>query len=347
MEGKNYFEWLTEETKSKWNNDSALLPDVERAQEMGAIGCTTNPPLSYEALTTEKEYYTQKLANISREQSRDDFAFHAMELVVRRLSSHFLPLHKEKGGFYGCVRAQVAPNLRADAQAMLAKGKEISSWGENVMVKIPGTKAGIWVLEELAALGIPTNPTVVTTVAQAVAAAEAYERGYTRAVAAGITPAWSTAAVVMGRLQDYLVSLNEERKLGIALADLEWAALAVIKRTDKIFREKEYKTVLQPAAFRCIMQVEQISGGNFCSTIHPKIQKAVLEADAKGAIKREILVDAPVDEDAVKRVADAIPEFILAYDPDALTIDEFDQYGANVMTLDGFDVTGWQKLVTL
>ncbi|MFV0351270.1 MAG: transaldolase family protein [Oscillospiraceae bacterium] len=347
MAGKNYFEWLTEETASHWNNDSALLKDVEKAQTMGAIGCTTNPPLSYEALTTEKEYYDEKLAQVSRANGKEDFAFHAMELVVRRLSKHFLPLHKEKGGFYGCVRAQVAPNLRADAEGMLAKGKEISTWGENVMVKIPGTKAGIWVLEELAALGIPTNPTVVTTVAQAVAAAEAYEKGAARAKAAGITPAWSTAAVVMGRLQDYLVALNKERNLGLQLEDLEWAALAVVKRADKIFREKGYKTVLQPAAFRCAMQVEQISGGNFCSTIHPKIQKAVLEADAAGNMRREVLVDAPVNEEAVERVAKAIPEFVLAYDPAALSIDEFDLYGANVMTLDGFDVSGWQKLVTL
>ena len=79
---------------------------------------------------------------------------------------------------------------------MLAMGKTIASFGKNVMVKIPGTKAGVWVLEELAALGIPTNPTVCVSLPQVIATAEAYARGCERAVKAGLKPAESTTALV-------------------------------------------------------------------------------------------------------------------------------------------------------
>jgi hypothetical protein len=53
-----------------------------------------------------------------------------------------------------------------------------------------------------------------------------------------------------------------------------------------------------------------------------------------------------VDEDAVKRVADKIPEFSPAYEPRGLKVEQFDGYGAVGMTLDGFD-QGWRKLAAL
>ena len=343
----SYFSWLSENTASEWNNDSALASQVENAAGQGAIGCTTNPPLSYEALTTDVDYYRDSLAKIDKTLPDDEFAMQAMMLVVARWSAYFMPMHKERGGCYGCVRAQVAPNLRDDAAGMLAAGKRLAAIGKNVMVKIPGTKAGIWVLEELAALGIPTNPTVVTTVSQAIAAAEAFDRGCARAEAAGISPAWSNCAMVQGRTQDYLTALNNERQLGLTDEELSWAALAITKRCYEIFQERGYRSGLMPAAFRSPLQVEQISGGRVFSTIHPKIQEAALAADAAGNMKREELISAPLNAAAIKKVADAIPEFLLAYEPEGLAPEDFDSYGAVIMTMDGFEKEGWQKLITL
>jgi transaldolase len=101
-----------------------------------------------------------------------------------------------------------------------------------------------------------------------------------------------------------------------------------------------------PAAFRCARQVSEISGGVFEMTIHPEIQDLLIEADKKGEIKREKRIDAPVDDAAVKRVAGAFPEFLRAYEPEGLSIDEFDAYGGVTMTLNGFG-KGWQQLLLL
>jgi transaldolase len=81
-------------------------------------------------------------------------------------------------------------------------------------------------------------------------------------------------------------------------------------------------------------------------TIHPKIQDLLIDADRKGEVKREKRIDAPVDTAAVERVARALPEFGKAYEPEGLSIDEFDAYGGVTMTLDGFD-KGWQQLLSL
>ena len=342
-----YLNWMARNTPTQWCNDSALTGDLDAALESSAIGCTSNPPLTYQALTTEPERYRAAMAEIPAFCKGDDRVVQLLGVVVRNISRRLQGLYESSNGQFGYIRSQVQPAIGGDAAAMLRMGLWISTWGKNVMVKIPGTCSGIAVLEELAAAGIPTTPTVCVSIPQILAACEAHERGVKRAMAAGKAPAPSTAALVMGRLQDYLAALNEQRGTKLATSDLETAALAVTKRCYAIMQERGYRTLLMPAAFRAPRQVSELAGAVAHMTIHPKIQEEIIAADAAGTIQRRIAIDDPVDMDAVGRVARALPEFQCAFDPQGLKPEEFDAYGATVMTLDGFDKTGWQKLYTL
>ena len=339
--------WMANETDSNWCNDSGITSEIEEAIKCGAIGCTTNPPLSYQALTEENHLYKDEIAKVPDTLHGDERVIEMIGIVVRNISRILMDMYQSSNGKNGYVRSQVQPSLLSDREAMLKMGKKISSWGKNVMVKIPGTAAGVWVVEELAALGIPTTPTVCPSVSQIVAMSEANERGRKRAIEKGITPAKSTAAVVMGRLQDYLSSLNDQRRAGLETRDLEQAVIAVAKRCYKLMKERNYHQILMPAAFRCVDQVTQLVGADLIMTIHPKIQKMVIEADEREKLARRIRIDEPVDEELLARVTKALPEFDLAYRENALEYHEFETYGATTMTLDGFDKTGWQKIKTL
>jgi transaldolase len=345
MRENAYLKWMAENTDTRWCNDSALRNDFTAAREYGAVGCTTNPPLSFEALTTETDRYGPGVEEIRLKFSGREKVLEYFRLLVPGIAKEFLPVYERSNGKTGYVRSQVEPRLSGDGAAMLAMGKTISAFGKNVMVKIPGTREGVGVLEELAALGIPTTPTVCVSVAQLVAVAQAYERGSARAEKAGLPVPASTAAFVMGRLQDYLASLNVERGSPVSAGDLETAVLAAVKRTYQIFKKEGYSQTIMPAAFRCACQVSELAGGAFEMTIHPKIQDLVIRADENGEIRREKRIDAPVDEAAVDRVLKAFPEFRKAYEPDGMKIEEFDSFGGVIMTLDGFDKTGWQKLL--
>lgn len=342
-----YLNWMAKNTPTQWCNDSALTMDLEAALASGAIGCTSNPPLTFEALTVQPELYRDAMAAIPSTATGDDRVVELLGVVVRNISQKLRALYDESGKKYGYVRSQVQPKISGNGAAMYRMGRTIATWGENVMVKIPGTASGIQVLEELAADGIPTNPTVCVSISQILASAEAYERGIKRAIASGKTPAPSTAALVMGRLQDYLSALNEERQAGVTTSDLETAALSVTKRCYLIMKERGYSQLLMPAAFRAPRQVSEMVGAKVHMTIHPKVQAEIIKADANGTIQRRIAIDDPIDMDAVERVSRALPEFKLAFDPEGLKPDEFDTYGATVMTLGGFDKSGWQKLYTL
>jgi len=339
-----YLKWMAANTETDWCNDSAMIDEIDNALKNGASGCTSNPPLSFQALTATPELFSEELRRIPRNISGDEKVVELIGIVVRTIAKKLQPLFHDSKETRGFIRAQVQPGLSADANAMLESGKKFASWGRNIKVKIPGTGAGIWVLEELAALGIPTNPTVCVSISQMVSAAEAYERGIKRAVKAGIKPAHSTSAFVIDRLQDYLTRLNEQRGTGLTTYELECAVLAAVKRCYALFRERGYNQMIMPAAFRCVRQVTELSGSVTEMTIHPMIQELVRAADANGEIEYNVAIGNPVDPEAVEKVIRTLPEFAIAYEPEGIREADFDSFGATVMTLGNFDKNGWQLL---
>ena len=56
--------WMARETDSNWCNDSGITGDITEAIKCGAIGCTTNPPLSYQALTEENHLYKDEIDKV-------------------------------------------------------------------------------------------------------------------------------------------------------------------------------------------------------------------------------------------------------------------------------------------
>jgi len=339
-----YLNWMASGTDTNWCNDSAMMDELDSALESGAIGCTSNPPLTFQVLTSTPELFREELSEIPGGINGDAKVIELIGVVVRHIARKLEPFFHESDETQGFIRAQVQPGLSRDGKAMLESGKKFASWARNIKVKIPASTAGMQVLEELAAMGIPTNPTVCVSIPQMVAAAEAYERGIKRAEKAGIKPAHSTSAFVLGRLQDFLTVLNEERGAGLTTYELECAVLAAVKRCYALFNERGYRQMIMPAAFRCARQVSELAGSITEMTIHPMIQEKVRVAEEKGEIKREVAIDNPVDQDAVEKVAGTLPEFAMAFDPDGIRLEDFDAFGATGMTLDNFDRTGWQKL---
>jgi len=343
MRENSFLKWMSENTITRWCNDSALNEDIDNALLNGAVGCTTNPPLTFEALTVTPGHYEAEKKRLQHDMTGDDKVVALIGIVVRQIAKRLEPLFLKSKGLYGYVRSQVQPDKKDDPDAMLKMGITLSRFAPNIMVKIPGTEAGIYVLEELAALGIPTNPTVCVSISQMKAAAEAYERGVDRAVKNNIKPAPSSSAIVLGRLQDYLSKLNGERDTGLTFYELECAALAVAKRCCDIFAQHQYKQMVMPAAFRSARQVAQLAGADAMMTIHPRIQEEIVEA----RLKHFPGIGEAVDEKAVAKVSSALPEFNAAFEPDGLSPGQFSTFGAVEMTLDAFDRTGWAKLRAL
>ena len=83
---------------------------------------------------------------------------------------------------------QTNPANHRNADRMVEQGVHFSSLAPNIQVKFPVTAAGLEAIERATAAGVSINATVCFTLPQAIAVAEAVERGLAALVAGGGDP---------------------------------------------------------------------------------------------------------------------------------------------------------------
>ena len=116
------------------------------------------------------------------------------------------PIFDERAGRNGRLSIQTDPRNYRNSDAMLAQAIRFSKLAPNMIVKIAATRAGIVAMEEATYRGISINATVSFTLPQAIAVAEAVERGLKRREAEGldISTMGPVCTLMVGRLDDWL-----------------------------------------------------------------------------------------------------------------------------------------------
>jgi transaldolase len=304
------------------------------------VGITTNPPLCVAAIGSRPPEWASARADIVG--SGLDPAARAetlVRLVVTEGARALDPIHAASGKKLGYICGQVDPSKAGDRDAMRAMARRYASWAANVSIKLPATSAGIDVLEELAADGVPVTGTVSFSLSQLLAVAEAHERGARRAQAKGLAPAPCNAVLMIGRIDDYLMDVIADNRSPASPDDVRKAGLAIAKRGSSIFRERGYSAKICVAALRGTYHATELAGGDFVLSIHPKFQKPLMASDLACEERAEI----PVPEDVLERLS-TVAEFRKAYEPDGLRSSEFIGFGVTQRTLAQFVETGWKAL---
>jgi len=339
MTKESYLSWLARETPTSWWHDSADPDELREALNNGASGVTTNPLLVNRTLSATPTKWMEELKAIPPNLVAEENAEQLLGAVVRRTTKTLLPHYECSAGRDGYVCAQVNPGKAGDAAAMLAMATRFQSWAPNVAVKLPATAAGLDALEECAARGINVTATVSFTVAQVIAVAERYRCGLTRARKAAVKPGRCFAVLMIGRLDDYLRDVAQDRRADVTEADIRQAGVAVAKRAHAIFQERRYEAALLPAAMRGPLHVQDLAGADMTLSIHPSIQASILKADPP----RQLRIGIPVPEEVVRRLL-VIPEFERAYEPEGMKPEEFITFGLSRRTLSQFLEVGWKSL---
>ncbi|MDW7658779.1 MAG: transaldolase family protein [Bacillota bacterium] len=338
---QTYFDWLAESTQTRWWHDSGSPDEILLAKERGALGVTTNPVLTYRTFQNEPDFWRDQVQAISPELVLEDRAEALLRLVATWAANQFSTVFQETGGRQGLALGQLNPGRAGDAAGMLAQARRIHSWGDNIAIKLPATRSGVTVVEQLAAEGIPICATLNVSVAQALAVAAAYERGAARAEAAGIRPALCLVVQQVGRLDDYLRDVASDMQADVSEDDIIHSGLAVAKRTYALFQEKGYRSIIMPAGLRGPYHLTEMAGAAVTFSITTRVQNMVLEADPP----QETGIDKPVDPGTIARLM-RIPEFVRAYEPDGLVPADFITYGVIQKLLSQFTETGWAPLET-
>jgi transaldolase len=229
---------------------------------------------------------------------------------------------------------------------MVQHARELFALAPNIAIKIPAVATGIEAIEELTALGVVVNATVLFTLPQALAVAEAMERGLDRAAAAGVdtevmTP-WVT--IMVGRLDDHLrdqqAAPQSELQRRFDRERIRLASTAVMRRAYRLFRRRGYRSTLLAAAMRSHHHWSEFIGGELVITIPPAWQDTF---NASG-VEVHPRIDDPVDEEAVAALLAAFPDFGRAYREDGIRPADFISYGATVKTLHQF-LDGYDRLL--
>jgi transaldolase / glucose-6-phosphate isomerase len=178
---------LTEAGVSVWLDQirRTLITEGELQQlidEYSLRGMTSNPAIFEKAILGSDDY-DDDLRELSGEgldagQIFERLAFKDVQLAADVLK----PVWEEAEGGDGFVSLEVLPSLANDTDGTLQQARQYWKLVDrpNVMIKIPGTEAGLPAIEEATYEGINVNVTLLFKVESYVAVAESYIRGMER-----------------------------------------------------------------------------------------------------------------------------------------------------------------------
>jgi transaldolase len=328
---------MTQTTPTCLWNDSASIEELTYSIEHGAVGATCNPSIVVSVLKQELPAWRVRILALAKEfpqATEDEIAWMVVEEMSTNAAKLLKPIFDREKGRNGRLSIQTDPRNYRNADAMLKQAIRFSRLAPNMIVKIAATCAGIVAMEEATYRGISINATVSFTLPQAIAVAEAVERGLKRREAEGldISTMGPVCTLMVGRLDDWLKVVHDKQNLSVDPGYLEWAGVAVFKKAYKIYKERGYRLRLLSAAFRNHMHWSEFIGGDVVISPPCAWQRRYNASDIE-VISR---IDKPVDAKIVDTLRSKFVDFERAYTENGMTPAEFDTFGSTRRTLRGF-----------
>jgi len=328
---------MTQTTPTCLWNDSASIEELTYSIEHGAVGATCNPSIAVSVLKKEMPAWKGRIKELALshpQATEDEISWMIVEELSVNAAKLLKPVFDREHGRNGRLSIQTDPRNYRNSDAMAAQAVRFSQLAPNMIVKIAATRAGIVAMEEATYRGISINATVSFTLPQALAVAEAVERGLKRREAEGmdISTMGPVCTIMAGRLDDWLKVQMEKKDISVDPGYLEWAGVAVFKKAYKIYRERGYRLRLLSAAFRNHMHWSEFIGGDVVISPPCSWQRRFNASDVEVKPRIETPVDAKIVDTLLKK----FPDFERAYTENGLSHEEFDMFGSTRRTLRGF-----------
>lgn len=327
---------ISETATDIWN-DSCAVDELEYALSFGAVGATANPTIVVDVWNKDATHWRERVRAMAAERPTatvDDLAWAVVEEMSLRGAKLLEPAYEAHGGRQGRLSMQTNPTFFRTPTRMVEQAVHFAGLTRNIIVKLPATAAGIGAIEEATYRGVSVNVTVSFTVAQALAAAEAIDRGLRRRDAEGL-PTHDMGPVVtlmIGRTEDWLRILVDRDGLTVNPDALPWSGIAVFKRAYGLFRERGYRARLLAAAIRHHYHWSELIGGDVVLALPASWQRRFNAS----SVEVRPRIDHPVAPAFLDELRARLPDFVRAWEPDGLAPAEFDGYGATARTLRGF-----------
>ncbi|WP_054530479.1 transaldolase family protein [Erythrobacter sp. SG61-1L] len=333
--------------RAEWETQLTRLMDhetIETTGEMGFRGVTTNPPLSLQAIKLAPERWANHIRDIARANPGMDVegVYWTLYLeLVKKGAEAILPVYEKSGGKYGMLSGQVDPRFVRDGDKMLAQGLSIYEQAPNVMVKLPGSKEGYEVLEELTARGISTNNTTSFTVPQYMRCMSAVSAGLLRARAAGVDLSkWRSVITHMsarlGELSDWKVEAKT-RGIELTLPEIRDGEEAILKRAYHFGKSENHPSKMLQCSMRVekdertgklvSRHIEDYAGSDMVYTCPPSYIAGLMNAEDELADFDPKAIDREPNKASIEKLL-KLPSFRAAYEFDGMRPDQFAHFGS-------------------
>lgn len=233
----------------------------QMTQDQGIRGITSNPAIFEKAIAGNATYDADIEAGIKAGKSVLDIYESLTFDDIRNACDVFKPIYDQTNGLDGYVSIEVPPNIANDTEKTIEQARryyqEIGR--ENVMIKIPGTTAGLPAVEQVIADGINVNVTLLFSVQSYIDTAWAYIRGLEARVARGedISKIASVASFFLSRIDSKIDGLVDDKLKALGPDQSQIATqLAQVKGKVAIANAKiayqEYKKIIQTDRWKAL-----------------------------------------------------------------------------------------------
>ncbi len=203
--------WL--DTLSRELLDSGGFAELIR--DWGVTGATSNPTIFAKAITGSDRYDDQLRRLVAGGERDSRELFFALALDDVRAAARLLrPVYERSGGSDGFISFECTPDLADDTGATIAQATSL--WRRldqpNVMIKVPGTAAGLPAIEELTRRGVNINVTLLFSLERYQQVIDAYRRGLSARAGAGepVETIASVASFFLSRIDTKADALLDE-----------------------------------------------------------------------------------------------------------------------------------------
>jgi transaldolase len=184
-------------------------------EEDSLRGVTSNPAIFEKAISGSDLYEDQLRELAEQGKSANDIYEEIAVRDVRMAADELATVYEKTGGEDGYVSLECSPLLANDTQGTVEEARRLWRWldRKNVMIKIPGTPAGIPAIEQCIYEGININITLLFSLTSHEQTMEAYIRGLERRAEEGkpVDGISSVASFFVSRVDTAADKLIEDR----------------------------------------------------------------------------------------------------------------------------------------
>jgi transaldolase len=186
-----------------------------RVSEQGLRGMTSNPSIFNKAITKSEDYDNQITQLIEHNKSTLEIYEALTVKDVRDACDILRPVYDESDGIDGFVSLEVSPYLALDAEATMEEARRLFKAVNrpNVFIKIPGTDECVSAIEEMLYEDVNINITLLFSIQNYEAIAQAYIKALERRVREGkpIQNVSSVASFFLSRIDVLVDQLLKHR----------------------------------------------------------------------------------------------------------------------------------------